>query len=422
MALVGLLVGAGCSTTDDATTTEPPMSADAGSPEGAVVADLGVDLGGVAVGDVFEPAAVGTDPTPIVVMLHGTAGDRSRMHALARRVAAEGVLVYVPSWPVIDQALEYPSDTDEPYRRQSEVAVCALRHIRRTALERGGDPDDLTVFGHSGGAMLGAQVAMVSEPPWPGIDCLPETSHAPQRFIGSAGDYNGIYQLSQRAPDFYAPFDPTSIEPSNDDLEVRLLHGLVDHTVGPGESSEFLAHTVSYGLDAEMITTDSGHGAMIDPETPAGEFVAEQIVALVTGVSSAFDLTADDARMRLDKSGIADVCVFDGPSTFQLDRPLDIGFETPDDRLMALLGFSIRNTAPVTDEEILAYEGTPLTDPPDFVDLYGMQRIYQPRSETIRLLFLESDQRWVLACLPVEPPGSETPMIPRLAVVISPDG
>ncbi len=129
-------------------------------------------------------------------------------------------------------------------------------------IERGGDPDDLTVFGHSGGAMVGAQVAMVSEPPWPGIDCDAGTSHAPQRFIGSAGDYNGLYQLSQVVPaEFFAPYDPTVIEPTNTDLEVRLVQGLSDGTIGMSESSEFLAHVLSYGLDAELIITGSaGHG------------------------------------------------------------------------------------------------------------------------------------------------------------------
>ena len=90
----------------------------------------------------------------------------------------------------------------------------------------------------------------------------------------------------RRFPDLYAPFDPTSLEPTNTDLEVRLIHGLSDGTLGASESSEFLAHVLSYGLDAQLISTDSGHGEMIDPMTPAGVFVAEQVVALVMGEPS----------------------------------------------------------------------------------------------------------------------------------------
>jgi dienelactone hydrolase len=350
--LVTLLVGAACSTDDD--DSYPPSSAPGG-------VEFDVDLGGSTIADVFEPGARDEGLSPIVVMLHGTAAERSRLHDLARRVAADGVLVYVPSWPVIDQAQGYPDETDEPYRQQAEVVVCALRHIRRTSSERGGDPDDLTVFGHSGGALVGAQVAMVSEPPWPGIDCDAGTSHAPQRFIGSAGDYNGRYQLSGVAPaGAFDPYDPTSIEPTNTDLEVRLIHGLSDDTLGASESSEFLGHVLSSGLDAELISTDSGHGEMIDPSTPAGEFVAEQVVALATGAPSAL--------------------------------------------------------------EILSYEGVPLAEPPDFVDSGGLELVDQPGSETIRLLFLEGDQRWVLACVPVEPPELRTPEVPRFGVVLSPAG
>ncbi len=325
------------------------------------------------------------------------------------------MLVYVPSWPVIDQAQGYPDETDEPYRRQAETVVCALRHIRRTAIERGGDPDDLTVFGHSGGAMVGAQVAMVSEPPWPGIDCDAGTSHAPQRFIGSAGDYNGLYQLSQVVPDeFFAPYDPTVIEPTNADLEVRLVQGLSDGTIGMSESSEFLAHVLSYGLDAELIITDSGHGEMIDPTATAGEFVAEQIVSLVTDQLSAFELDGEKARMSYDGA-----CNYEGPQTFEVGRPINVEFETPDDPLR-FLAYSILPDVTVLDGEIFSYDDVPLAEPPEFVDAGGFQPVDQPGSETFRLLFLESDQRWVLACVPVEPPEAETPDVPQNAVVLSP--
>ena len=74
----------------------------------------------------------------------------------------------------------------------------------------------------------------------------------------------------------------------------------------------------------------------------------------------------------------------------------------------------------MSDEEIFSYEGVPLAEPPEFVDTGGVQLVDQPGSETFRLLFLESDQRWVLACVPVEPPELETPEVPRFATVLSP--
>jgi len=125
-------------------------------------------------------------------MLHGTAADRSRMHGLAAAVAERGALVYVPSWPVIGTAQPYTvAEGGEPYRRQSEAVICLLRRIRSEAADLRGDPDDVTVVGHSGGAMVGARVAMIDEPPWPGIDGDDGIDHAPVRFIGLGGDYEG---------------------------------------------------------------------------------------------------------------------------------------------------------------------------------------------------------------------------------------
>ena len=42
-----------------------------------VAVSLDVDLGGVTTADVFEPGAGDNGPAPIVVMLHGTAAERS---------------------------------------------------------------------------------------------------------------------------------------------------------------------------------------------------------------------------------------------------------------------------------------------------------------------------------------------------------
>jgi dienelactone hydrolase len=418
--VVALSIVGACSTTnsdpaDDVTVPATSATSDV-DVEVDVDVEFDVDLGGVTTGDVFASAGSDLMDAPVVVMLHGTAGDRTRMHDIARRVATDDVLVYVPDWPSIDQVYGYPSDDDEPYREQADVLVCALRYIRRTTAERGGDPDDITVYGHSGGAMAGARVAMVLDPPWSGIDCDAGTSHVPRRFIGSAGDYEGLYQLSSVVPDLYAPYDPLTIEPTNGELEVRLVHGMSDDSVSADVSSAFLGHLLANGIDARMISTDSAHGALIDPSTPAGEFMAEQIVALVRGEPSAFDDEGEPATMVYDGS-----CRYDGPSTFDVGRPIDVEFATPDGQVW-LLAFSVLPDATETDDEIMEREGVPLGEPPDFVDFGGIQLIDQPGSEIIRLVFLEDDQRWVLACVPVETTDTRWPAssIPRLAVVLSP--
>jgi hypothetical protein len=184
-----------------------------------------------------------------------------------------------------------------------------------------------------------------------------------------------------------------------------------DDSVSADVSSAFLGHLLDNGIDAQMISTDSGHGELIDPSRPGGEFVAEQIVALVTGEPSAFDETGQSATMSDDGT-----CRYDGPATFEVGRPIDLEFTTPDEPTW-LLAFSVLPDAPETDEEIMAREGVPVDEPPDFVDFGGLQLIDRPGAEVIRLIFLEGDQRWVLACVP-----AAAPPIVRLAVVLSPAG
>ncbi len=87
---------------------------------------------------------------------------------------------------------------------------------------------------------------------------------------------------------------------------------------------------------------------------------------------------------------------------------------------MWFLAYSILPGATVTDEEILSIRRVPFVPPPEFVDTGGFEMIDQPGSETIRLIFLEADQRWVLACMPFEPPESETPQFPLSVAVLSP--
>lgn len=118
--LVAVWLGA-CAGTEG---ERPPVASDQTVPapvEESVEVQRNVDVGGSET-DIFLPP--GRDaPLPVVVMLHGTEGDRSRMASLATSVAEDGALVYTPSWPSIDTTLPIPDEEgDEPFRVQSEAA------------------------------------------------------------------------------------------------------------------------------------------------------------------------------------------------------------------------------------------------------------------------------------------------------------
>ena len=358
-----------------------------------------VDVGGIEA-DIFPPGRVESDdgPAPVVIMLHGTLGDRTRMEPLAAAVAERGALVVVPSWPVIDQVEPFPqSEGDEPFRRQSEAVICALRDVKQSAAELGGDPSNVTLLGHSGGGMIGARVAIVEEPPWPGIDCDVGIDHRPDRFIGMAGDYEGYYQYAQPQSALYAPYDVLALEPTNLDLDVWLLHGHNDDAVNVWSSALFADHLEAAGLEPHLLTTDTGHAAPLDPTIAAGRFAADRIDAIIHDRQEP-DWWLDgpsDATLRLDAD---DSCTYNGPETWPTDRAMriEIANGTDVDAFFALV--SIRDDVEITREEALAGDGILGVDNPDWVDWGGFRPVPPGEKRMLDFAFVEADQTFVTYC------------------------
>ncbi|HSM67632.1 MAG TPA: hypothetical protein VK860_15110 [Ilumatobacteraceae bacterium] len=358
-----------------------------------------VDVGGSET-DIHLPGAALPDgeAAPVVVMLHGTAGDRNLMEPLAMAVAETGALVYVPAWPVIDQVAPYPeAEGDEPFRRQSESVICMLRSVKRTADQLGGDPGDLTLVGHSGGGMIGARVAMVDEVPWPGIDCDADVDHRPNRFIGLAGDYEGTYQYAETQSAAYAPYDVMALEPTNRDLDVWLVHGHNDDSVNFWSSALLADHLAEAGIESHVLTTDDGHAAPLDPSTPAGRFTADRIAAIVHDRSEPawWPDGAADATLRL---GSDDTCVYDGPETWPIDRAITIKLENATTVDASFVLVSIRSDFEITRDEALAADGILGVDNPEWVDNGGFRPVPPGETRLLHFAFVEADQTFVSYC------------------------
>jgi acetyl esterase/lipase len=378
---------------DDATTPVPADSAGARR----VLRDL--DVGGSET-HVFLPDASASEgvPVPVVIMLHGTAADRSKLEPLAAEVAESGALVYVPTWPVIDQVRPYPEhEGDEPYRRQSEAVICVLRDVKRTAGEFGGDPGDVTLVGASGGGMVGARVAIVAEPPWPGIDCDAGIDHRPERFIGLAGDYEGLYQYATPGSELYGPYDVLTIEPTNRELDVWLLHGQNDESVDVRTSGRFADHLAEAGIEARVLTTDSDHIAPLDMSTPAGKFTAARITAIVHGQPEPqwWPGPSPDATLTL---ALNDRCSYAGPETWPVDRATTIRLENATDLDATFAQVSVRSDFEITREEALASRGTLDFHDPEWLDWAGLRPVPAGETRTLHFAFVEADQSFVLYC------------------------
>lgn len=353
-----------------------------------------VAVADVTTADVFAPR--GAEDLPVVVMFHGTEGKRSNMEPLAIDVARSGAVVVVPSWPVLTERPDFES-TEDVFFPQTVAAVCGVRFARATAVEHGGDPSDLTVVGHSGGAPLGAQVALVDEPPWPGIDCYPDVSSHVDRFVGTGGDYTNEYQSGTWIPEIYRPYDVFQLEVTNLDLEVRLVHGSGDMSVDNSKSTVFDQHLDALGVDSALIYVDATHRELRDPTTPGGRLVADQIAALIHRRPSVFDGDVSDVTLSFD----GERCRLEGKATATVGRPLNVRLVDDADVPVwfALVGFGSERSDTWLSTYLTA-EPRPLdavvayTDPAGFV-------LLEPGTEGEMIwVFVDDSLRWTSWCLP----------------------
>ena len=119
--------------------------------------------------DVYAPAKAG--PWPVVVMFHSPGGDKAEMGDRARKVADLGFVVFTPTW---GGGIRRRRAHLRSMLAINSQAACAVAFARAHAADYGGDPATMIVFGHSGGAMVAAQVAFAR--PEPSAGCLGSNS------------------------------------------------------------------------------------------------------------------------------------------------------------------------------------------------------------------------------------------------------
>jgi dienelactone hydrolase len=119
--------------------------------------------------DVYAPATAG--PWPVVVMFHPDPAYNSKgyLREYARRVADLGFVAFVPAWGQMpDESGAPPTYTG--LRAVNAQAACAVAFARAHAVQYGGNPATMIVFGHSAGAERAAMVAFARQKPSAG--CL----------------------------------------------------------------------------------------------------------------------------------------------------------------------------------------------------------------------------------------------------------
>ncbi len=228
--------------------------------------------------DVFGPAEPG--PWPMVVLAHAKFGSRSDVKSLARDVASQGAVAVTVGYP----------DTP-PYVASTEHLGCAVRFARSIAEDHGGDPDNVTLFGHSIGAAVGAVVALDE-----GLSterCLAtDGSTAPEALVGYEGPYDialedddvpGTTSREADEPDIWRSVNPYSNVGQHPELVIRLIQGIDEdldrYDVPPHVSEDFYRALLDAGYDVELIMIDDAtHAAAVTSGSEAFEVTVAAII------------------------------------------------------------------------------------------------------------------------------------------------
>ena len=227
--------------------------------------------------DIVRPSDAGS--WPVFVLLPGGPASPDRddyLLPVATALAQRGAVVMVAEWrQAADFAGGYPTSFQD--------AACAVGVARAVARRYGGDPEDVTLVGHSLGGWAASVISLTPGPmrPAPGT-CNPTAgSLRPDAFVDLDGAtdepatmedgaaYVAAFFGGTRAqqPAAYAAADALDIlasHPAGDDpIPILLAHGGADTVVSPSVSKGLHAALLAAGYANRLLVIPGGHNAAL---------------------------------------------------------------------------------------------------------------------------------------------------------------
>jgi len=228
--------------------------------------------------DVYSPPEPG--PWPVVLFAHGAGGNRKGAVGLSKAIAEQGAVVFAFDWPAMvdDIAMR---DNGRGMREMIETVTCAVRFASATAPQYGGDPERVTLGGHSYGGLLVTWVGLAGEDsdrlwadfaaaqggPPPQVECVESAGSARVRaIVGVAGAYRwwDVPRHWEAQPELMAITDPYTHIGKNRSLRVRLIHGEKDSDVPVDHAFDLNEALAEAGYDTELTLWDGGHRVPIE--------------------------------------------------------------------------------------------------------------------------------------------------------------
>jgi predicted esterase len=220
--------------------------------------------------------------------------------SIAEEIAAHGVAVLVMDYPDRPPQELFMSQA-RGYREVAELLGCAIRYLRHSVEEAGGESGALAVSGFSMGGAPAAHAALAGESLeqlWEEfsasrdlprlVECVAEqgSTHV-DALVGVAGAYDafvgyeGLYGLEYiQVRDMQLWELLHGAIGLNPDLRVRLLHSRGDDLIPYENSEAFVTVLTSAGIPVELTEFEGPHSTLPHDETVAA-------VLDVLGIASA---------------------------------------------------------------------------------------------------------------------------------------
>ncbi len=266
--------------------------------------------------DVYVPAGEG--PWPVVVSFHGldsNVKDELSTVAVAEAAAADGMLVFTPTWIVFDPP-PFPITVDT-FRGFTAAANCAVAFAQVSAADLGGDPGTTVLNGFSGGAGAALLAALEpSESPIPGC----ETDASPSLVKGAVlGD--GEYFL--HSENFESAF-----EADLEAMQAEVAFMNVATYWPAGLEAKFFMWVAASGTGSRPFEDPSDESGWLALRDPDGSIRAdlERLSQLEDGIISNVD-AAQLLALRLTEAGFeATVDEYPGGHTTLDKLPEIVGY------------------------------------------------------------------------------------------------
>ncbi len=268
--------------------------------------------------DVYTP--VGEGPWPVVVAFHGIDSDGKDGRdtvVVAEAAAAEGMVVFAPSWIVWRPPTPPVPVALETFQEWKSAVSCAVAFAQQSAADYGGDPANTVVYGFSAGAGFALAVSVGSS-----ADSIPgcETD-APPEPVGGAVLGDGEYWLHSQNFDAAFESDPAAMQAE--------LASLIDPRNWPADlDAEFFLWVAEDGTSPRTID---------DPSDESGWFAQRDLDGSIERDLERLNQFDDGRVTYVDAGQLLELRL----SEAGIEVTLDVypGGHTPRDKVPELVGY-----------------------------------------------------------------------------------